>query len=71
MAVVCGSCFFAGRVTRPAMNGVPNCGEVQTGLYRGGRPNVQGWQSARSIGVTNVVKLHREVADAPTRRQSE
>ena len=64
-AVVCGSWFLAGCVTRPVVNGVPNFAEVQTGLYRGGQPNEQGWQFLRSLGVTNVVKLNREVADTP------
>lgn len=52
-------------MTRPVVNGVPNFAEVQTGIYRGGQPNEQGWQFLRSLGVTNVVKLNREVADTP------
>ncbi len=67
-AVVCGSWFLAGCVTRPVVNGVPNFAEVQAGLYRGGQPNEQGWQFLRSLGVTNVVKLNREVADTPADR---
>ena len=57
------SFFFAGCVTRPVVNGVPNFTEVEAGLYRGGQPNEQGWRFLRSLGVTNVVKLNREVAD--------
>lgn len=64
-AVACGSWFFAGCVTRPVVNGVPNFAEVEAGIYRGGQPNEQGWQFLRSLGVTNVVKLNREVADTP------
>ena len=63
--VACGSWFFAGCVTRPVVNGVPNFAEVQAGLYRGGQPNEQGWQFLRSLGVTHVVKLNREMADTP------
>ncbi len=65
MAAACVSYCFAGCATGPAVNGIPNFSEVRTGLYRGGQPNEQGWQFLRSIGVTNIVKLNREVADAP------
>ncbi len=64
-AVACGSWFLAGCVTRPAVNGVPNFAEVEAGIYRGGQPNEQGWRFLRSLGVTNIVKLNREVADTP------
>jgi len=60
-----GSFFFAGCATRPVANGVPNFAEVSAGIYRGGQPNEQGWQFLRSLGVTNVVKLNREMADTP------
>ena len=60
-----GSCLFAGCVTCPSVNGVPNFAEVDPGIYRGGQPNAQGWRFLRSLGVTNVVKLNREVADTP------
>ena len=50
------------------VNGIPNFAEVAAGLYRGGQPNEQGWQFLRSLGVTNVVKLNREVADTPADR---
>ncbi len=65
-AVACGGWFFAGCVTHPVVNGVPNFAEVGAGIYRGGQPNEQGWQFLRSLGVTNIVKLNREVADTPT-----
>ena len=64
-AALAGSSFFAGCATRPSVNGVPNFAEVEAGIYRGGQPNEQGWQFLRSLGVTNVVKLNREVADTP------
>jgi len=64
-AVAAISCFLAGCVTCPVVNGVPNFAEVEAGIYRGGQPNEQGWQFLRSLGVTNVVKLNREVADPP------
>ncbi len=63
--VACGSCFLAGCVTRPVVNGVPNFAEVAAGIYRGGQPNAQGWQFLRALGVTNIVKLNREVVDQP------
>ena len=63
VAITC--CILAGCVTRPVVNGVPNFAKVAQGIYRGGQPNEQGWQFLRSLGVTNVVKLNREVADAP------
>ena len=61
--VVCNSWLQAGCASRPVVNGVPNFAEVAVGIYRGGQPNDQGWQFLRSLGVTNVVKLNREVAD--------
>ncbi len=63
--VVCSGWLVAGCVTRPVVNGVPNFADVAPGIYRGGQPNEQGWQFLRSLGVTNVVKLNREVADPP------
>lgn len=64
-ALVLSSLFLAGCVSRPVVNGVPNFAEVGSGIYRGGQPNEQGWRFLRSLGVTNVVKLNREVADPP------
>ncbi len=63
--VACGGGLLAGCVTRPVVNGVPNFAEVAAGIYRGGQPNAQGWQFLRTLGVTNIVKLNREVADQP------
>ena len=59
-----GTWCFTGCATRPVVNGVPNFAQVEAGLYRGGQPDEQGWQFLRSLGVTNVVKLNREDADA-------
>jgi Tyrosine phosphatase family len=63
--VASGSCFLAGCVTRPVVNGIPNFAEMDAGIYRGGQPNAQGWQFLRALGVTNIVKLNREVGDKP------
>ncbi len=64
-ALACSSWCFTGCVTRPAVNGVPNFAEVESGIYRGGQPTEQGWEFLRSLGVTNVVKLNREVVEPP------
>lgn len=63
--LVCSSWLLAGCATRPLVNGIPNFAEISPGLYRGGQPNDQGWQFLRSLGVTNIVKLNREMADQP------
>ena len=63
--VVCNSWLLVGCASRPVVNGIPNFAMVAPGIYRGGQPNDQGWQFLRSLGVTNVVKLNREVADPP------
>lgn len=41
-------------------NGVPNLAEVDTGFWRGGQPNKEGWEHLKSLGVTQVIKLNPE-----------
>ena len=37
---------------------VPNLAIVAPGIYRGGQPTAEGWQTLVALGVTNVVKLN-------------
>jgi hypothetical protein len=65
VALACSGLFLAGCASRPVINGVPNFAQVAPGIYRGGQPSEDGWRFLRSLGVTNVVKLNREIVDPP------
>jgi uncharacterized protein (TIGR01244 family) len=40
--------------------GIPNFHQVNERVYRGGQPEVEGWQTLASMGVKTVIDLRRE-----------
>lgn len=49
---------LAGCATQTAIHGIANFAKVESGVYRGGQPNAEGWNYLATLGVTNVVKLN-------------
>ena len=37
---------------------IPHLSTVDTGIYRGGQPDDQGWMQLKKLGVTRVIKLN-------------
>jgi tyrosine-protein phosphatase SIW14 len=42
------------------INGVPNPGKINGGLYRGAQPSAQGFEELKKLGITTVVDLRGE-----------
>lgn len=65
-AIYAASLLLAGCATRAAINGIPNFGTVEPGIYRGGQPEAWAWGYLRALGVSNVVKLNLESEGSDT-----
>jgi protein tyrosine phosphatase (PTP) superfamily phosphohydrolase (DUF442 family) len=42
------------------INGVPNPGKINEGLYRGAQPSAQGFEELKKLGITTVIDLRAE-----------
>lgn len=51
------------------LHGVPNFGRVTDNLYRGGQPNLDGFNSLRSMGVGMVVNFREESGETATEKR--
>jgi len=52
-------CAYLGYIQDPFVD-IPNFYQVDDALYRGGRPNQDGWKKLKSLGIKTVISLRGE-----------